>query len=183
MLFRRIPAALGIAGLLCLPATAAQAAEPSEQDAAFLRAAHQANLAEITAGRIAWQKTTDPTVKKLAATFMRDHIHMDAELYLTARRLRVVLPNAPTPEQQALARRYEVAGADTFDEYYIATQLAAHRATIQAAQTQVEEGDDPAVRALARRATQTIAHHQVQLRAAAEAEGMAGYVETGGRAR
>ncbi|AEV87583.1 hypothetical protein ACWT_6571 [Actinoplanes sp. SE50] len=180
MLFRRIPAMLGLAGLLVLPATAAQAAA-SESDAAFLKAAHQVNLAEIAAGRIAWTKTTDPTVKELAATFLRDHIRMDADLYLTARELRVFLPADPTEEQQALAHRYEVAGTDTFDEYYITTQLAGHRAALRLASDEAANGSDESVKALAAKAVPVIRHHAEQLRDAAVAAGLAGYLGGGGR--
>ncbi|GAA2895198.1 hypothetical protein Acy02nite_39570 [Actinoplanes cyaneus] len=180
MLLRRISTTVGVAGLLALPATAAQA-EPSAQDAAFLKAAHQANLAEISAGRIAWTTSNDPTVKTLAATLMRDHIHLDADLYQTARQLRVFLPDAPTEEQQALTRRYEAAGADTFDEYFISTQLAAHRDSLKLVSEQISDGSEQSVKELAADAEPVIAHHRDLLRDAAEAKGLAGYAGTGGR--
>ncbi|WP_436527532.1 DUF4142 domain-containing protein [Actinoplanes sp. HUAS TT8] len=227
MLFRRIPVAFGVAGLLALPAaqtflTAAPAwadtptvpavapaavapvavapaavapaadpaavsalAEPaavaSGPDAEFLQAAHQANLAEIAAGRIAWTKSSNPGIKSLAASFMRDHIRMDAELYQTARKLRVFLPGTPTVEQQALAERYTIAGPDTFDEYFISTQLAAHRAALKLTGEESDKGSAAPVKALAENATPIIARHRQMLRDAAEALGMAGYVDAGGR--
>ncbi len=197
MLLCRIPVALGIAGLLALPA-AAQAAAPVRstapgqevasgqeeaggQDADFLKAAHQVNLAEIAGGRTAWAKTTNPQLKTLARTFMVDHIRMDSDLYQTARRLRVILPDAPTAEQQAQAKRYEAAGTDTFDEYYISTQLAGHRAALRMLAEQVDQGIDPSVTELATKATPIVTHHQQMLRSLAAAEGMAGYVDGGGR--
>jgi putative membrane protein len=180
MLLRRIPVAVGVAGLLALPAAPAQAG-PSPQDADYLKAAHQVNLAEIAAGRIAWTTTHDPTVKGVAAALMRDHIRLDADLYQTARQLRVYLPAAPTPEQQALVKRYEAAGADTFDEYFISTQLAAHRTALKMTAEQAEKGSEESVKDLAARAEPVIAHHRTMLRDAAEAEGLAGYVDTGGR--
>jgi putative membrane protein len=181
MFSRRIAATLGMTGLLLLPAAGAQAARPSDQDVAFLRAAHQVNLAEIAAGRIAFQKTTDPEVKKLAGKFMHDHIFMDADLTGIARELHVMLPDTPTAEQQALAKRYQAAGADTFDEYYISTQLAAHREAHQLAAAQAENGAIESVKGLAAKALPIIAHHQEELRAEAEAEGYAGYIAVGGR--
>ncbi|BCJ41843.1 hypothetical protein GCM10010168_75310 [Actinoplanes ianthinogenes] len=182
MIFRRMTVALGAAGLLLLPAVAAQAAGSSDRDIDFLRAAHQANLAEIAGGRIAFQKTADPAVKKIAADLMRDHIFMDADLSATARKLRISLPMTPTAEQQALARRYEAAGTDTFDEYYISTQLAAHREAHEMAAAQAEQGDQEAVTDLAEKAVPIISRHQQELRQAAEAKGIAGYAGAGGRA-
>jgi putative membrane protein len=181
VLYRRILVTLGMVGSLILPGGPAHAAEPSPQDVTFVRAAHQANLAEIAAGQVAWKKTTDPQVKNLAATFMRNHIHMDADLYKTARSLRIFLPDKPTEEQQALTKRYEAAPAATFDEYYISTQLAAHRETRQLIETQVKKGSQPEVKRLAEQVAPIIAGHQELLRKAAAAEGMAGYAGSTGR--
>ena len=181
MLLRRMLAALGAAGSLLLLPTPAQAAEPTPEDVAFLHAAHQTNVAEIAAGRLAWRKTTSPEVKAAAAAFMVDHIKMDFELYQTARTLQIRLPELATEEQRALQRRYEIAGADTFDEYFISTQLAGHRKTRAMLSAQIEEGDDPRVKALAHKAAPIIAKHHHLLRVAAEAEGIAGYAGMGGR--
>ena len=210
MPFRRIVTALGVAGLLVSPAPAwasepapgdvapapasgvsvapastsgvAVAAALSEQDVTFIQAAHQTNLAEITAGRIAWLKTTDPQVKDLAATFMRDHIHLDAALYLTARNLGIRLPSEPNAEQKALTARYEAAGEDTFDDYYITTQLAGHREAVAMLQKQIAEGEDPAIKDLAAKATPVVEGHVQLLRDTAADEGVVGYTGGGGRA-
>jgi hypothetical protein len=80
MHFKKFVVSFGLAGSLALAPTAALAADPSTHDIAFLKAAHQTNLAVILGGQVAWKKTTDPAVKKLAATLMRDHIHLDAAL-------------------------------------------------------------------------------------------------------
>lgn len=183
---------LGTAGLLILPWSVPAAAapdapgfvsasvlraeqDPTAQDVAFVEAARRTNLAEIAAGQIAWGKTTDSTVKSVAAALMRDHIHLDAALYSTARELRIFLPEVPTPEQQALNERYRAAGADTFDEYFIHTQLAAHREALQMIETQIAEGGNEAVRTLAENARPVIERHHDQLRAAAEEMGLVGY--------
>ncbi|GIF03676.1 DUF4142 domain-containing protein [Actinoplanes siamensis] len=209
MIFRRISVVVGAAGLLALPATAAQAAPAaqgtsaapgspaaqgtqaasavrvaqvaSEQDVSFLQAVHQDNLAEVGAGRIAWTSTADPNVKRVAAALMRDHIRLDADLYSVARRLRVSLPDTPTREQEALANRYRLAPANTFDEYFISTQLAGHRADLRLIAAQIETGTDRSVVQLAAKARTVIEHHRQLLRDAAEARGMAGYLGTGGR--
>lgn len=180
MLLRRIATTLAAAGLLVLPATAAVAA-PSAQDVGFLRAAHQANLAEIASGRIAWVKSTDETVKNLAATFMRNHIRMDADLTETARQLKVSLPSQPTEEQQALTARYVAADPQAFDEYFISTQLAAHRDAMRRAEEQAKNGADSSVSELAENATPIIASHHELLVAAAADAGLPGYMKPGAR--
>ncbi|MEU4562264.1 DUF4142 domain-containing protein [Actinoplanes sp. NPDC023936] len=204
MLFRRIATTLGLAGALLAPAASAPAAPApatsgpaasnpatsrpaavpavSQRDAAFLMAAHQVNLAEIAAGRLAWFKTTDKGVKELAGMFMGDHIRLDAALYNVARQLRVYLPDKPNAEQQALAARYEAAGADTFDEYFISTQLAAHREALAMIEAAAEESDARTVRRLAEDAIPVVEKHRDHLRQAAAAANMVGYADAGGRA-
>ncbi|MEV6343862.1 DUF4142 domain-containing protein [Actinoplanes sp. NPDC051851] len=182
MISRYISVAIAAAGLALLPAaTAAQAAPPPARDAAFLQAAHQTNLAEIEVGRIAFTRTKDPQVKTLAAALMRDHIHLDADLYKTARELSVFLPVEPTEAQQALAERYRVAGADTFDEYFITTQLAGHRDALHLAADQVENGRLAPATEIAEQATPVIERHRLMLRLAAGAEKLPGYATPGGR--
>ncbi|WP_229072729.1 DUF4142 domain-containing protein [Actinoplanes sp. DH11] len=180
MLFRRIATVLGLTGTLLLPAAAAQAdPDVSSPDAGYLVAAHQVNLAEIAAGRIAFTKSADRGIKDIAVTFIRDHIVMDAKLTQVARELRVSLPTAPTEEQQALARRYQAAGTDTFDEYFVATQLAAHRESLKKTRTAAAESDNAEVRELAAGAAPVIASHHGKLRAQAAAENMVGYTQGG----
>ena len=167
MLLSRIGVTLGLVGAMAPPATAVYAAEPSPQDVAFLKAAHQANLAVITAGQVAWKKTTSPEVKKLAATFMHDHIHLDAALAQTARELKVRLPNTPNEEQQALNERYEAAAAGQLDELYVSTQLAVQQEAHRLVSVQVDKGSEPAVKKIAEKASPIIAEHQRLLRDAA----------------
>lgn len=166
MFMRRIATALCVSAVAVLPASAARADEPSAQDAAFLRAAYQNNLAEIQSGQVAWRKTTNPEVKNLAASIMRDHIHMNADLYDVARKLRVFLPQEPSAEQKALTDRYQAAGAGTFDDLFISTQMTVHRNAHALASEQIAEGSDQAVKELAQNATPIITRHQQLLQTA-----------------
>lgn len=185
MSLRRIASVLAATGMLALPATAAHAVPSgqaiSEDDIAFLRAAHQINLAEISGSRIAWQKTMDETVKNLAATFMRDHIRLDADLTRTARQFRVSLPSQPTEEQRAVAASYQAAEAQALDELFITTQLEAHRQAMRLTEQQAENGDDPQVSQLAEKAAPVIAAHHDLLVTAAADEGVPGYTKQGAR--
>lgn len=174
MLTRRIALALGALSLLVLPAPAALAA-PSAQDAAYLRAAHQTNLAEITGGRIAEQKSTTPAVRDLAARLIADHTRMDVAVRDAAAALAVDLPAAPTPEQQALADRYRAAAPAGFDRLYLATQLDGHAKSLARTQAEIANGSDPRAKQVAAAAAPVIeAHHRLVLTAL-------GYSGHGGR--
>ncbi|WP_250031362.1 DUF4142 domain-containing protein [Paractinoplanes maris] len=158
MLIKRVAAVLSVTGLLLLPATAAQAA-PSDQDAAYLRAAHQSNLAEIAGGRLAQQKGASEDVKDLGARFVADHTKLDAAVKQTASQLDVDLPDAPNEKQQALAARYQQASGDDFDALFVSTQMDAHMAAMANGQREIARGSDAAAKKNARAAAPVIASH------------------------
>jgi putative membrane protein len=181
MRLRPVIATLGMAGLMLAPAATPAsasaaapvaavarpaAAAPSEQDAAFLIALRQVNYAEIAAGQIAWRKTTNPAVKDVAAGFLRDHIHLDAALYQTARLLRVYLPETPNAAQQALATRYQRATPAKFDALYLRKQLAGLPAVLDLIERQITLGTDPDVTVLAIQAKAVVESHRALLEAA-----------------
>ncbi|MBB2943800.1 putative membrane protein [Actinoplanes lutulentus] len=166
MLVRRIATTLGLAGALLAPATAAQAdPDVSARDASYLKTAHQVNLAAIEVGRIAWFKSTDKKLKDVAASYMRDHIKLDGDLSEQARRLRVALPSTPSAEQQALAKRYQASGGAAFEPLFVSTQLTANAEALKLAEGQASQGDDPALKELAKKSTPVLESHRSQLRA------------------
>ncbi len=173
MLIRRMALTLG-ALTLVLPASAAVAA-PSEPDAAYLRAAHQTNLAEIDGGRIAEQKGATPAVRELGARLIADHTRMDTAVRGAATALDVALPGSPTPEQQALAARYRAASPAEFDRLFLTTQLDGHAKSLARTQAEIASGTDPRARQVARDAAPVIAAHHDLVRAAL------GYAGHGGR--
>jgi putative membrane protein len=182
MLFRRIMVAVGAAALVAIPGAAAHAgpvataspaahgpasavpAAPSEQDAAFLEAANDINLAGIAHGRIAFTKTTNPEVKKIAARLMVDHIRLNGELAEAARNLKFRLDSVPSAEQRAVADRYRAAPAGAFDALYLSTQLELHQEAKRIADAQVAGGSDAGVKRVAAESGPVLVEHQKILR-------------------
>ncbi len=172
MFGKRIAAlALGVAGMLLVPANAAQAA-PSDQDAAYLRAAHQSNLAEIAGGRLAQQKGQSQEVKDLGARFVADHTKLDAAVRQTAGQLGVELPSAPNEKQQAVAARYQRTSGADFDALFVSTQMDAHMAAMANGQKEIAQGSDAAAKKNARDAAPVIASHHDLLDDAARSLGV-----------
>jgi putative membrane protein len=166
--------ALLAAGLAPVAASAAPKVEPA-QDAAFLRAVHQADLAEIAAGGIA-QERGAATVKALGERFVRDHRAIDARLIATARAAHVTLPGTPTAAQLAMVKEYRSAPAAQFDGFYLRTQLAAHEQAMQAGATELAQGQDSRVKKLVGYAAPLVKAHHDALAAA-----LAGYGQNGRR--
>ena len=178
MLIKRVALTLGLAGMFLVPATAAQAA-PSDQDAAYLRAAHQSNLAEIAGGRLAQQKGRSQEVKDLGARFVADHTKLDAAVRQTASQLDVDLPSAPNEQQQAVAARYQQASGDDFDALFVSTQMDAHMKAMANGRKEIARGTDAAAKKNAQDAAPVIASHHDLLNDAARDLGVPAGIGTG----
>ena len=178
MVIRRAVLALGVVGLFLVPATAANAA-PSGQDAAYLRAAHQSNLAEIAGGRLAEQKASSQQVKDLGKRFVADHTKLDQSLTQTASALGVSLPSTPNSQQQALAARYRAAAGSQFDALFVSTQMQAHMTAMRLGQTEIAQGSDAQAKKVAQTAAPVIASHHSALQSTARSLGIPDTIGTG----
>jgi putative membrane protein len=165
--------------LLFLAAAPAAAASTSGQDRAFLQQAHESNLAEIAAGRLAQSNGTDQSVKSLGARFVADHTRLDRELQQTATTLRVALPVTPTPQQQALFRQYQAASGKTFDTLFVTTQMNGHMQVMQLGETELAKGSAPQAKTAAAHAGPVVQAHEVLLNQSAQSLGIPNRVATG----
>jgi putative membrane protein len=159
-------------------------AAPSDQDATWLRAAHQSNLAEIAAGNAAQQSATTADVRNLGAMFIRMHTDLDNQLKPVAQQLGVELPGEPTAQQQQQLSAVQAQRGQQFDTAWIAQQIASHSTTLSATQKELQAGSDQQVLQLARAATPVVQQHLSELRNAAQKYGVPTSVPggTGGQA-
>jgi putative membrane protein len=138
-------------------------AAPSEQDIAWMTAAHQSNLAEIAAGEAAQLQGTSQEVKDLGAMFVEMHTSMDLELTTAAGQLGVTLPGTPTPAQQQQLDSVKAQSGPAFDTAWIAQQIAGHQETLRVTQTEQNDGSDPIVVQLATNAAPVVQQHLTAL--------------------
>ena len=104
----RIPL-LSVALLWAIPsAVVAQTPAPSNTaapdptfDSQLLRTLHQANLAEIAAGRMAMARGTSAAVQQYGADVVKDHQSADDQVIALATKLNVTLP-AAAPEDEGV---------------------------------------------------------------------------------
>jgi putative membrane protein len=166
---RRLAVTGALLGAVVAPVGPAHAAaQPSDQDQHYLRAAHQSNLAEIAIGQLAQQRGTTPVVRELGEWFATDHSQFDSELQEVAAELPgMILPYTPNPNQQAVYSHLLGAYGEEFDTLFVYTQLGGHAIAMHTAETQVREGADARVIQLAAGAQPFIAsHHEALLSAA-----------------
>jgi putative membrane protein len=163
-----VVAVLLFTGLSSAPAAAPSAsfvAEPAP-DAAFLRALHQGDLAEIGGGNIAQERGVSPRVRALGARFVQDHTAIDARLTAVARTAGVELPDTPARAQLELAKKYQAVPAAAFDRLYLRTQLKAHAEALAAGKAELARGRDQRVKDLVAFAAPLVKAHHDALKAA-----------------
>ena len=156
---------LGAATLALVgPAAAAQASTPqasgvSAQDRAFLQAAHQSNLAEITTGKQAQQKSGNAQVRALGREWVMMHTQLDAGLRKVAKKHGVSLPDQPNAMQRAQAAKDAKFSGAAYDRTWLSGELTGHVNTRTAGRTELARGSNADVLKLDRTAAPVVQHH------------------------
>jgi putative membrane protein len=149
------------------------------KDRTFLIGAHQSNLAEIAAGKLAQSKGVSQGVKNLGAMLVTDHTKLDAALRKVAAASSVTLPATPNPEQKAMQVKLQQASTSDFDAMFVAGQITGHAKAMQLGESEIASGSDPAVKKTAVAAAPVIAKHHHEFMAQAESMGLPTTVDSG----
>ncbi|MFF3668143.1 DUF4142 domain-containing protein [Microtetraspora malaysiensis] len=139
----------------------------SEQDQMFLIKAHQGNLAEIRAGRLAQQKGHTSAVRDLGTRLIKDHTRLDTKLRQVAKDVGVQLPHEPSKQQQAQLKEVSGLSGANFDHAWVQSQLTAHRQVLTLINKQLSTGKSEQVKKTAQEAKPVIQEHLTLLRKAA----------------
>ncbi|MFF3749344.1 DUF4142 domain-containing protein [Streptomyces sp. NPDC002018] len=162
---RRIAVAVTLAALAGISAPSAFAAAAAPDDAPFLKAIHQGNLAEIQAGEDAGKNAKATCVKTVGATLVRDHRKLDTDVKALARKLGVSLPSGPSQEQkEALAAVQSKAGTSGYDGAWLTTEDKGHVETIKLIDHEIDSGSNSQVKAAARAARPIVEDHLDMIR-------------------
>lgn len=138
----------------------------SAADRTWLKAIHQANLAEVQAGELAERKGAAAAVRSAGKMLVTDHTRLDDEVVPVARALGVSLPRAPTPDDAAAASRFADESGSAFDHDFTSTLVTGHQKVIAATRAQIREGSAPRVIRLARKSLPTLRKHLATLQKA-----------------
>ncbi|MFI6600515.1 DUF4142 domain-containing protein [Nonomuraea sp. NPDC050536] len=157
----------------------AAAAEVSAQDRQFLRQAHQGNLTEIAAGKLAQDKGKADVVRAIGAKLVADHTKLDVAVKATARRLQVSLPAGPSAHQKAVGAKLAALSGSAFDQAWVAVMIEGHRMALQMGQRQVQTGTAAAAKQAAESSAPIIQGHLDRLLEAQQTLGMPSAVPAG----
>jgi putative membrane protein len=162
-LLRGVALGVVVLGLMVSSSALAVAAQANQQDQTFLRKAHQSNLAEIQAGRLAQQKATSASVRDMGARLISDHTRLDSRLRPVANQLGVNLPDQPNPMQRQVAAQLSAKRGAAFDRAWVAAMITGHRQALADGQAELQAGSSEQVQSLARSAAPVIQGHLTML--------------------
>jgi len=125
MTFR--PFAVAAAALALAPATASARPSDFPDDHSFIVNAARANLAEISAAKLALNKSDDAAVRAYARKMIADHTKANTQLKALAKAWNTTVPKSPSPTQKREAAKLQALSGTTFDRTYMRRQVVDHR--------------------------------------------------------
>ena len=117
----------------------------------FVMQAAASDMYEITAGKMAVEKATDPALKKFGRQMVDAHTATTRELKAAAAidNVGASPPQAQDSSHAALLDALTNAGGDQFNQLYRQQQIDAHNQTLTVMQGYASTGDKPSLKAFA----------------------------------
>jgi putative membrane protein len=143
-----------------LAAHAASAQTLAKADADRLTAIAQANIAEVAAGKLALEKSSNADVKQFAQMMIDDHGKGLDETKKVAAAKSLTLPSEPDAAHKKMADSLKKLSGAGFDKEYVSKAGVADHAKVHAAlKDDIAKAQDADVKALATKLEPTVAHH------------------------
>ncbi|MFD9820723.1 DUF4142 domain-containing protein [Streptomyces violascens] len=139
--------------------TAFGAASPAaSSDATFLQTIHQANLAEIAAGKDAKTHANSACVKRVAAIIVRDHTALDAKGATVAKGIAMAKEPSAAQKRQ-LDDLKPKDGTTAYDAAWLKMQSDGHQQALTLIDKELKSGTDSQIQAAAKAARPIVAGH------------------------
>ena len=147
-------------GLPRLGSTDSDAKGPhSFADQAFVKSVMERDAGEEQMGQLAQQKSQSDDVKKLGQKVSDERTALDGQLKTIAKSLEVGAPKGPSKkDKQVIANLQALSGAQ-FDEEYIKAIDKAHKQDTKDIQIEIQNTQDPSVRAAAQQIEGVLSQH------------------------
>ena len=155
--FLQIAVASGFMGGACGLATADAALTPA--DRAFVAKAAQGGLMEVAAGKLAAQRGLDPAVKEFGQKMVTDHTAANDQLKSLADSKQLLLPDAPSADENAALGKLEGLNGTDFDKTYSQMMVKDHVEDISEFEKEVKKGQDADIKSFAEKTLPTLRHH------------------------
>jgi putative membrane protein len=133
----------------------------AKADADRLTAIAQANIAEVAAGKMALDKSSNADVKSFAQMMIDDHSKGLDETKKVAAAKNITLPSEPDAEHKKMAADLQKLSGAAFDKQYVSKAGVADHTKVHAAlKKDIASAKDADVKALASKLEPTVAHHE-----------------------
>lgn len=158
------------ASLPALPTSAPPSPMLAAGDQAFIAKAAGDNAFQIAMARLALQKTKTPEVLALAQRIMDDHTRMNSELatIATDRDTDHASPPVPVDKARQLQEHLSTLQGNAFDQAFAGVMVNDHHTAIDLFSREMENGQDAAVKAFARKELPTLQEHLAMAMALSE---------------
>ncbi len=154
-LYAILAASFAIANVASAQTTVAKA------DADRLTAIAQANIAEVAAGKMALDKSSNADVKSFAQMMIDDHSKGLDETKKVAAAKNITLPSEPDAEHKKMAADLQKLSGAAFDKQYVSKAGVADHTKVHAAlKKDIASAKDADIKALASKLEPTVAHHE-----------------------
>jgi putative membrane protein len=146
-------------GCVWLLVASVAAAQVSPQDQKWLQQAHQTNLAEIAAGKLAAHSGHAESVRDVGHTLALDHAAMDSKLVSLAKQFGVTLPKAPNAQQKADMHVFQHKHGMDFDKSWAHIEGDGHIQAIELTRFEMDNGSAAPVKQLAAQTLPVLKKH------------------------
>ncbi|MYM30336.1 DUF4142 domain-containing protein [Duganella sp. CY15W] len=133
----------------------------AKADADRLVAIAQANIAEVAAGKMALDKSSNADVKEFAQMMIDDHSKGLDETKKVAAAKNITLPSDTDAEHKKIADELQKLSGAAFDKQYVSKAGVADHTKVHAAlKKDIANAKDADVKALASKLEPTVGHHE-----------------------
>jgi putative membrane protein len=149
--------------IACAIAAPFASAQPAinKADSDRLVAIAQANIAEITTGKLAVEKSTNSDIKQFAQMMIDDHSKGLADTQKLAAAKNVTLPTEPDDAHKKIAADLQQLSGSAFDKAYVSKAGVQDHVKVHAAlKNDIANAKDTDVKALATKLEPIVAHHE-----------------------
>jgi putative membrane protein len=135
----------------------------------FSRTLVSANRFEIDSSKLAESKGVAADVKDFAELMVKDHTKAGQDFKTVREKSQAtasVAPEGPPllPKDQAMLDQLKALDGEAFQAKYIAVQTEAHKQAVALFSTYAQSGDDPALKAFAKKTLPMLQMHEMHLR-------------------
>ncbi|WP_268796254.1 DUF4142 domain-containing protein [Sphingomonas sp. Leaf412] len=134
--------------------------EAKTSAAPYVKAAGMSDLYEINSSQVAMERSQNPAIRRYAAMLIKHH-QMTTASTMAAAKKAGMSPAKPMldPGASASVRELQTVAVANFDRTYLAQQVPAHQAALDLHMSYGRDGDQPALRASAKKAVPIVKQH------------------------